>query len=412
MSHVNRQRAQALMQRNGLDVLVLSKPENYKWATGAHPGVASFFRRAGACLAIVPADPSLSIRAITTDLFAPLVRKFLGDDCVLTHTDWVETADIRSVMHEGGFAAQLTTQVHQHRVSSFHRPATFDARNAFKQLKELLLSTDLYQKRIGLDMDFWPIADYRLLCEFFPSIVWLDASAAISEIKVVKSKMEIDHLTHAAIIAEDGMKHAISHLHEGIHRHEIAQAWAEGVSQSAKKYQIQLTGQWEYITVGAMPWQGGGQIQTGDVIKFDVGCLVDGYSSDSGRTFVCGQPRPRTQEIANALHDAFTAGLEALKPGYPMSEVYRLATQAMHRAGFKSFQRGHFGHSLGHDTFCEVPPFLSAQSEMLIEPQMMLAFETPFYVDGDGGFIIEDQFLITEHGAQAVWTLPRHLVSF
>ena len=32
------------------------------------------------------------------------------------------------------------------------------------------------------------------------------------------------------------------------------------------------------------------------------------------------------------------------------------------------------------------------------------------YVDGEGGFIIEDQFLITEDGAQAAWSLPRGLV--
>jgi Xaa-Pro aminopeptidase len=40
---------------------------------------------------------------------------------------------------------------------------------------------------------------------------------------------------------------------------------------------------------------------------------------------------------------------------------------------------------------------------------MVLAFETPFYVDGEGGFIIEDQFLITAQGAQAAWSLPREL---
>jgi Xaa-Pro dipeptidase len=41
---------------------------------------------------------------------------------------------------------------------------------------------------------------------------------------------------------------------------------------------------------------------------------------------------------------------------------------------------------------------------------MVLAFETPFYVDGEGGFIIEDQFLITESGAEPAWSLERGLV--
>jgi Xaa-Pro aminopeptidase len=45
----------------------------------------------------------------------------------------------------------------------------------------------------------------------------------------------------------------------------------------------------------------------------------------------------------------------------------------------------------------------------MIEPGMVLAFETPFYVDGEGGFIIEDQFVITETGAEPAWSLPRPL---
>jgi Xaa-Pro aminopeptidase len=99
-----------------------------------------------------------------------------------------------------------------------------------------------------------------------------------------------------------------------------------------------------------------------------------------------------------------------LKPGHLLSEVHARATAAMQRAGFARFSRGHFGHSLGRDTFCEVPPFVAAQAHVPIEPGMVLAFETPFYVDGEGGFIIEDQFVITDTGAEAAWSLPRHLV--
>ena len=170
-----------------------------------------------------------------------------------------------------------------------------------------------------------------------------------------------------------------------------------------------LSAQWEYTTVGSLPWTGGGHLQRGDVLKFDVGCVVQGYSSDSGRTYTLGPARPRTREIMAALNEAFSAGLAVLKPGHPMCEVHAAATRAMQRAGFSRFSRGHFGHSLGHDTFCEVPPFLSAQADEPLEAGMVLAFETPFYVDGEGGFIIEDQFVITATGAEPAWSLPRPL---
>jgi Xaa-Pro aminopeptidase len=328
---------------------------------------------------------------------------------VWTHCDWVETADIRPWVNGSESAAVLVSRAQAQRPAGFARPAVFDARAAFGQLAQLLQRAGLSHARLGLDLDFWPVADYRLLCEVLPGVVWRDASATVSAIKVVKSAGEIERLQTAAAWAEAGMVHAIAAIHPGVDRAEIAQAWQEGVARAVQVSGRRMSGQWEYITVGALPWQGGGRVQAGDVIKFDVGCLVDGYSSDSGRTFVCGQPRQRTQDIAKGLQDAFESGLEVLKPGQPMSDVHRRATKAMHRAGFVGYQRGHFGHSLGHDTFCEVAPFLAQAAHDLIEPGMVLAFETPFYVDGEGGFIIEDQFVITETGAVPAWGLPRAL---
>ena len=409
MSHVNRARAQRLMHERGLDAIVLAKPESYTWASGAPAGVAAFFRRAGACLAVIPAEPSAPIQVVTTELFAPAAQKSLGAAHVWAHPDWVETADIRPWAGENGTAAELVGRALSTRPAAFTRPAVFDARAAFGQLAQLLQRAGLAHARLGLDLDFWPVADYRLLCEVMPQVVWRDASATVAAIKVVKSAMEIERLQTAAAWAEAGMVQAIAAIAPGVDRSEIAQAWQSGVARAVQASGGRLGGQWEYITVGALPWQGGGRVQAGDVIKFDVGCLVDGYSSDSGRTFVCGPPRQRTLDIARGLQDAFEAGLEVLKPGRRMSEVHRRATEAMHRAGFVGYQRGHFGHSLGHDTFCEVPPFLAREAHDTIEPGMVLAFETPFYVDGEGGFIIEDQFVITADGAQAAWGLPRPL---
>ncbi len=411
MSDVNRARAQRLMQQAGLHAIVLSKPESYAWATGAPAGVASLFRRAGAALALLPAPASEPIAAVSTELFATHAVRALGAAQVRTHRDWVETADIRPWIADGdASAAQLLQKAWHDRPTGFTRPAAFDARTSFEQLGALLRQRGLQGARIGLDLDFWPVSDFALLKQVLPEIDWADASAVIGAIKAVKSPREITRLKQAAALAEAGMHQALASVRAGVHRDAIAQAWKQGVADEVGRTGAKLTGQWEYTTVGPLPWQGGGAIGVGDVLKFDVGCLVEGYSSDSGRTYVLGRARPRTREIMRALEDAFAAGLEVLRPGHLLSEVHARATRAIARAGFTGFSRGHFGHSLGHDTFCEVPPFIAAQAHEPIEPGMVLAFETPIYVDGEGGFIIEDQFLITAEGAQAAWSLPRELV--
>jgi len=411
MSDVNRARAQRLMQQAGLHAIVLSKPESYAWATGAPAGVASLFRRAGAALALLPAPASEPIAAVSTELFATHAVRALGAAQVRIHSDWVETADIRPWIADGdASAAQLLQKAWRDRPTGFARPAAFDARSSFEQLGALLRQRGLQGARIGLDLDFWPVSDFALLKQVLPEIDWVDASAVIAAIKAVKSPREITRLKQAAALAEAGMHQALASVRAGVHRDAIAQAWKQGVADEVERTGTKLTGQWEYTTVGPLPWQGGGAIGVGDVLKFDVGCLVEGYSSDSGRTYVLGRARPRTRQIMQALQDAFAAGLEVLRPGHLLSEVHARATRAIARAGFTGFSRGHFGHSLGHDTFCEVPPFIAAQAHEPIEPGMVLAFETPIYVDGEGGFIIEDQFLITAEGAQAAWSLPRELL--
>lgn len=408
---IDRTRASRLMAERGLDALLLAKPESFRWATAAPPGVAAFFRRAGAALVLIPADVEAPVAAVCTELFGPATRAALGDKNVFTHPDWVETADFRPWDGAMLSAAQVTTCAHQAagREPGFSRPAAYDASAAFAALSQLLTARGLRRARIGLDLDFWPAADFAWLQHSVQGPSWSDAGETVALIKAVKSAREIDCLQRAAALAESGMHAALAAVTQGVHRNDIAAAWQAGVQQHAAREGWKLSGQWEYITVGPLPWQGGGQITPGDVLKFDVGCLVDGYSSDSGRTFTLGQARPRSAQIMAALSDAFEAGLEQLRPGRLFSDVHAAATRAMKRAGFSTFSRGHWGHILGHDTFCEVPPFIAAQAHLPIEAGMVLAFETPFYADGEGGFIIEDQFLITDQGPVPAWSLPREL---
>lgn len=406
---IDRARASRIMAERGLDALVLAKPESFRWATGAPPGVAAFFRRAGAALALVPADACRPVSAVCTELFAPATRATLGDEHVLTHPDWVETADIRAWQDSGLGAAELVNRAHRvsGREQGFQRPAAYDARAAFQALSSLLSRERLLNARIGLDLDFWPAADFSYLSQMIVGPDWRDASESIALIKAVKSTAEIARLSQAAALAQAGLQAALASVAKGVHRDQIAAAWRDGAHAEASRRGVRMNGLWEYITVGPLPWSGGGPIQAGDVLKFDVGCLVDGYSSDSGRTYFFGHSSARAQSIMAALGEAFASGLEALRPGCLFSDVHARATAAMRRAGFSSFTRGHWGHSLGHDTFCEVPPFIAAQAHLPIEPGMVLAFETPAYVDGEGGFIIEDQFVITAEGPVASWSAPR-----
>jgi Xaa-Pro aminopeptidase len=65
---------------------------------------------------------------------------------------------------------------------------------------------------------------------------------------------------------------------------------------------------------------------------------------------------------------------------------------------------------LGAGLGSEEWPFISADSNVLIEPGMVLAFECPWYINGLGGLIIENQILITEKGPEVMNSLPIDLI--
>jgi len=150
-------------------------------------------------------------------------------------------------------------------------------------------------------------------------------------------------------------------------------------------------------------------VTPGALIKADVGTLVDGYSSDGARTFSFGPVSSLAADVFAALEDAFANGVDALRPGNSFGAVHATMLTAMRSNGLGEYFRGHFGHSVGGGVGIEEWPFFSSDNAEIIEPGMVVAVEAPFYGEGLGALMIEDQFLITATGAECMTNLPRSL---
>jgi Xaa-Pro dipeptidase len=191
----------------------------------------------------------------------------------------------------------------------------------------------------------------------------------------------------------------------------MAAQWRATVDEEARRRQVvETVSGWAYIAVGPDGFAPGGPARIGDVVKIDVGAVVGGYSADIARTAVIGRASPAQRQVHDALRRAQEAALAALAPGRPLGDAHRAATAAMHDAGFTTFSRGHFGHSVGASIFSEERPFIAAGVDVPVEPHMVLAVEAPYYIRGLGGFIIEDQVLVKETGLDLMSPLPRDLL--
>ncbi|MEM8662677.1 MAG: Xaa-Pro peptidase family protein, partial [Pseudomonadota bacterium] len=388
----------------GVDALVIAAPEGFASVTGASAGVPALFRRAGAALALLPAEANAPVAAVATDIAeAGLAAAGVRD--LRIHPSWIEAVDFAPDVP----LAEAMAAANAGRPAGYSRPPTFSRDAAFAHLRNLLNARGLSRGTVGLDLDFWPAADHAALLHAMPAQRFVDGSRLFDRIRAVKTPAAIARLTVGAELAEAGVEVLLGALECGMTRQEMAAAWSAGVDAEAQRRGVLRPRRAEYIAFGPNPWSGGDRLAVGDIVKIDVGCAVDGALSDAARTVSFGAPRPRSRQIHEALLAGFEAGRALLGPGVKLADIHAAATRAVRAAGLPGWTRGHVGHGLGAGVFGEMWPFLSAEATAMAEPGMVLAFETPFYANGEGGFIIEDQFVITADGAEAVWRLPHDL---
>ena len=92
---------------------------------------------------------------------------------------------------------------------------------------------------------------------------------------------------------------------------------------------------------------GGRRLIPGDVLKLDVGCIWEGYHSDSAvSVFVGGPPSDEATKLVRVTEESLEAGIAALRAGQPLSDVGRAVQQVAEGAGF-SCVREYAGHGVG-----------------------------------------------------------------
>lgn len=387
-----------------MEALVLFQPEAFRYAVGAHAGVATMWGRAGSAIALVPADAGAGLTAVVSDHAAPLIARAAPDVDLRRHRIWIDMVDLSDVEN-----ISQVDEAYRRNNSGGPRPETFDRAACFGLLADLLRERGLSAARIGADLEFMPAADFLALRQALPDVNWVDGSTALRRLRAVKSRREIDLLKRAAQAAEAGLVEMAAAVQPGAALGGLSAAWKSGAQAHALKSGFSLSGHWDYISVGPALSDMAAVVTPGALIKADVGTLVDGYSSDGARSFSWGPVSALAADIFKALEAAFACGLEALRPGNTFGAVHAAMLASMRKDGFSEYYRGHFGHSVGGGVGIEEWPFFSHENPEIILPGMVVALEAPFYGEGLGALMIEDQFLITPSGAECMNGLPRTL---
>ena len=334
----------------GLDVLLVTQPENRRYLSGFRARDASINSSAG-WLLVGSGQP----RLVTSFLWLEAARAQAADAEVVR-------ASVRAL----DTVAELLGQ----------RP----------------------RGRVGIESDWLTVEQHTELAARLQGKQDLVSTAGVvADLRQVKGQDELAAITRAVEVTDAAFGEVMSRIRPGMTERQVAwdleKAMRERGAEGMAFEPAVASG-----PNSAVPHHSSSDRPLGESepIWIDMGARVDGYCGDLTRTFCLGRADARFQEVFDLVLRAQSAGIQGIRPGLSGKEADALARDLIAAAGHGD----DFGHSLGHGIGLAVHegPRLSRLSADLLRPGMVTSVEPGVYITGWGGVRTEDLGVVTPEG--------------
>ena len=390
---INRDRAKDIMEKHGLDALVATTPENVTYLTGLW--VLSYLRH----------RPRQVYAVISKDEMEPdmIVPKGLIDHPLQGGT-WVRQYHFFGQFYYSSEGSGKLDDESKRLLDTVTSLPCHDS--AVSALVHCLKVRGLSSANIGVDQGSDVIFLADLLKSYLPDLETKPAYEIFREIRLIKTVEEIARIRRAVGVNETALGEAIQSIGRGVSEKQVSQTFMEAIVRQGGLPTLGFIGSGPRSAFSNVE-PSDRRIEPGDVIRFDVGCMVNAYHSDLARTAVLGKPNKKVKKY----HDALMAGqgkiLETLKPGVTLGRLFDIGMEEVRKKGIPHYQRHHCGHGNGIEGYD--PPLISANNPIQMEPGMVLCVETPYYEIGFAGLQIEDVVVITDYGYEQISQIERKL---
>ena len=245
-----------------------------------------------------------------------------------------------------------------------------------------------------------------------PALQIQNAFPQIARLRMIKSQAEIAVMRRAAAITAHAIMTAAASISSGMDERgmeaEFEAACKRGGSQRLAFSSIIKSGPnslWPWRILAAHYNRRNRNMREGELVIFDVGCELDYYASDVGRTFpVSGRFTDEQREVLRISTAVSDAIIEAVRPGTTFRELQAIAVAMIPQEHRRHMQTAlFFGHHVG---LAVGDPSLP---DAILEPGMVFTVE-PWYYNHERNIsvFIEDEVLVTDDGADVLTSsLPR-----
>src|SRR4029077_1100222 len=141
-------------------------------------------------------------------------------------------------------------------------------------------------------------------------------------------------------------------------------------------------------------------IAPGGFVVCDFGVILSGYCSDQTRTVWMGSAPEEARRGYEAVREAQTAAIAAVRPGVTVGEVDAAARKVLRKARLGRY----FTHSTGHGVGLEIheAPRVAAGQKEVLKAGMVITIEPGVYFPGKWGVRIEDMVAVNESGCEVL----------
>jgi Xaa-Pro aminopeptidase len=354
------------MHENDVDLLILNQPEHYNWLSGYDP-TSVFYHQS---LIVPAAEEPLTLICNKAELALCEETCWVPDVRVVwTHED--QTARTLEVLQERGLLSAQRVGVNS---MSYHlRP-----RYAF-ELRDSLAGAEL-----------------------------LDVTAALDDLRLVKSPAEIEYLRRAAQIADIGVSAGIETIRAGISDCEVMAAIQHAVSTAggefpAYPFLVDARGTLHGTPIGKV-------LAEGDTVYMEVSGVTRRYHCNISRTVAVGEPSAKLRELYAVVKEALDQATDALRAGVSVREIVELVASL--QSGYEVNTWGRFGFSME----IAYPPIwigglsLMRGDEHVLEPGMVITMEPGLsYADG-ATMMFGNNVLVTTGDPEVLNDVPTDLI--
>jgi len=275
-------------------------------------------------------------------------------------------------------------------------------------------------KNIGIEEDHLTLEMMNKFKSIFTFSIFKDVSKDLMNLRMVKSKEEIEIIKNGARIADLGAEEIVKYIRPGESEIEIAIQGRDRMEREiAKTYpDAEYMDTWVWFqsgtnTDGAHNPKTNRKLKIGDILSLNTFPMISGYYTALERTLFVETIDDASLKAWEANVKVHKRGLELIKPGVKCSEICTELNELFAELGYIQYRTFGYGHSFGilsHFYGREAGLELREDIETVLEKNMVISMEPMIMIPegkpGAGGYREHDILVINENSAENITKFP------